>query len=68
MGEHGDSSFATWDETKIAMKPLSEYLAEGKITELELDEIHKKVVNAAYEVIKLKGQLIMLLDLVLRIL
>ncbi|MDO7272699.1 L-lactate dehydrogenase [Borreliella burgdorferi] len=55
MGEHGDSSFATWDETKIAMKPLSEYLAEGKITELELDEIHKKVVNAAYEVIKLKG-------------
>ncbi len=37
------------------MKPLSEYLAEGKITEIELDEIHKKVVNSAYEVIKLKG-------------
>ena len=55
MGEHGDSSFATWDETKIAMKPLSEYIAEGKIREEELDEIHKNVVNAAYEVIKLKG-------------
>ncbi|AHH05331.1 L-lactate dehydrogenase P [Borrelia miyamotoi] len=55
MGEHGDSSFATWDETKIAMKPLSEYIAEGKIREEELDEIYKNVVNAAYEVIKLKG-------------
>ncbi|AGT27090.1 L-lactate dehydrogenase [Borrelia miyamotoi] len=55
MGEHGDSSFATWDETKIAMKPLSEYISEGKIREEELDEIYKNVVNAAYEVIKLKG-------------
>ncbi|ASQ28918.1 L-lactate dehydrogenase [Borrelia miyamotoi] len=55
MGEHGDSSFATWDETKIAMKPLSEYIAEGKIREEELDKIYKNVVNAAYEVIKLKG-------------
>ncbi|UER67298.1 L-lactate dehydrogenase [Borrelia sp. BU AG58] len=55
MGEHGDSSFVTWDETKIAMKPLSEYLNEGKIGEEDLDEIHARVVNAAYEVIKLKG-------------
>ena len=55
MGEHGDSSFVTWDETKIAMKPLSEYISEGKIREEELDEIHSRVVNAAYEVIKLKG-------------
>lgn len=55
MGEHGDSSFATWDETKIAMKSLSEYLAEGKVSDAELDEMHKNVVNAAYEVIKLKG-------------
>ncbi|QMU98898.1 L-lactate dehydrogenase [Borrelia sp. A-FGy1] len=55
MGEHGDSSFATWDETKIAMKPLSEYINEKKIKEEELIEIHSRVVNAAYEVIKLKG-------------
>ncbi|ETZ18135.1 L-lactate dehydrogenase [Borrelia duttonii CR2A] len=55
MGEHGDSSFATWDETKIAMKSLSEYIADGTILESELDEIHNNVVNAAYEVIKLKG-------------
>ncbi|AYE35982.1 L-lactate dehydrogenase [Borrelia turcica IST7] len=55
MGEHGDSSFATWDETKVAMKPLSEYITEGKIREEELDEMHRRVVNAAYEVIKLKG-------------
>ena len=55
MGEHGDSSFATWDETKIAMKPLSEYITEGKIREEELDELLRRVVNAAYEVIKIKG-------------
>ncbi|VDK19192.1 unnamed protein product [Anisakis simplex] len=58
IGEHGDSSVAVWSGVNVAGVPLSEVVPDlGGKTDNEHweQEIHKKVVDSAYEIIKLKG-------------
>jgi L-lactate dehydrogenase len=57
IGEHGDSEFALWSQTRIGPVPLSEWeLPEGGyISERELEQIALEVKNAAYKVIAGKG-------------
>lgn len=57
VGEHGDSEFALWSQTRIGPVPLSEWeLPEGGfMSEAELDQIAEDVKNAAYKVIAGKG-------------
>jgi len=54
MGEHGDSSFAVWSHCYIGCKKMIDILKEKNKPMEELEKIHKKVVNAAYEIIKKK--------------
>lgn len=57
VGEHGDSEFALWSQTKIGPVPISEWeLAKGEVISLaELDQMALEVKNAAYKVIAGKG-------------
>ncbi|KAH8949403.1 hypothetical protein BDL97_10G030100 [Sphagnum fallax] len=57
VGEHGDSSVPLWSSVNVAGVPLLQLLQNkgihyGKHTQ---EEIHRMVVDGAYEVIKLKG-------------
>ncbi|KAF7632167.1 L-lactate dehydrogenase [Meloidogyne graminicola] len=53
IGEHGDSSVAVWSGVNVAEESKSD---EKKNDEKNLQEqIHKKVVQSAYEIIRLKG-------------
>jgi L-lactate dehydrogenase len=57
VGEHGDSSVPLWSSVSIGGVPLIAYLKHKHIdysTET-LQELHRMVVDGAYEVIKLKG-------------
>ena len=54
MGEHGDSSFVPWSQTYVGCKSLVETYNEDGKTKKELDNIHKEVVNAGYEIIEKK--------------
>ncbi|CAJ0605878.1 unnamed protein product [Cylicocyclus nassatus] len=58
IGEHGDSSVAVWSGVNVAGVTLSN--VKANIGALDDDEhweedIHKKVIESAYEIIKLKG-------------
>jgi len=59
VGEHGDSEVAAWSSTWVGGLSLTDYCAKcGKCGErnmAKLDELHDKVRNAAYEIIKKKG-------------
>uniref|UniRef100_A0A1I7YID3 L-lactate dehydrogenase n=2 Tax=Steinernema glaseri TaxID=37863 RepID=A0A1I7YID3_9BILA len=59
IGEHGDSSVAVWSGVNVAGVTLSNVHPaigdEKKDDEHWETEIHKKVVDSAYEIIKLKG-------------
>ncbi|KAJ4712771.1 L-lactate dehydrogenase [Melia azedarach] len=57
IGEHGDSSVALWSSISVGGVPILSFLEKQQIAyEKEtLEEIHKTVVNSAYEVISLKG-------------
>ncbi|KAL3275193.1 hypothetical protein HHI36_019962 [Cryptolaemus montrouzieri] len=57
IGEHGDSSVAVWSGVNVAGVRLRELNPDaGTETDDEnWKEIHKQVVDSAYEVIKLKG-------------
>ncbi|RXN34831.1 L-lactate dehydrogenase B-B chain [Labeo rohita] len=57
LGEHGDSSVPVWSGTNVAGVSLQKLNPEiGKDTDREnWKETHKKVVDSAYEVIRLKG-------------
>ncbi|PHU08459.1 L-lactate dehydrogenase [Capsicum chinense] len=57
VGEHGDSSVALWSSISVGGIPLLSFLERQQIAiEKEtLENIHKKVVQSAYEVINLKG-------------
>ncbi|KAJ4712770.1 L-lactate dehydrogenase [Melia azedarach] len=57
IGEHGDSSVALWSSISVGGVPILSFLEKQQIAyEKEtLEEIHKTVVNSAYEVINLKG-------------
>lgn len=57
MGEHGDSEVATWSITNIAGMSIQEYCDSHSINwnESLQDDIHHRVVRAAYEIINRKG-------------
>jgi len=53
IGEHGDSSVPVWSGVNIAGVPLMPKLESGNSNDWK--DVHKQVVQAAYDVIKLKG-------------
>ena len=54
MGEHGDSSFVTWEHAYVGCKKLTDVMKEqGKDLE-DLDKIYEGVQQAAYEIINKK--------------
>jgi L-lactate dehydrogenase len=57
VGEHGDSEFALWSQTRIGPVPITEWeVAPGQvISPAELDQMASDVKNAAYKVIAGKG-------------
>lgn len=57
IGEHGDSSVAVWSGVNVAGTRLQEIHPHiGQPDDPEnWEQIHKDVVNGAYEIIKLKG-------------
>ncbi len=57
VGEHGDSEFALWSQTRIGPVPITEWeLTPGVvIPQQELDQMAIDVKNAAYKVIAGKG-------------
>lgn len=56
LGEHGDSGFAAWSHVCAGGKTIAEWMqADSSITQAKLDDIQSEVVNAAYEIIRLKG-------------
>ncbi|CAJ0587220.1 unnamed protein product, partial [Mesorhabditis spiculigera] len=57
IGEHGDSSVAVWSETSVTGVSLTETVPIGTAQDEDnwREELHKKVVGSAYEIIKLKG-------------
>lgn len=54
MGEHGDSSFVPWNHAYVGCKKLTHYFESNNISSEKLEEIHKEVVNSAYEIIEKK--------------
>jgi L-lactate dehydrogenase len=54
MGEHGDSSFVPWGHAYVGCKNIKDVLKDNNYPIQDLEEIHKKVVNAAYEIISKK--------------
>lgn len=57
IGEHGDSSVPVWSGVNVAgvrLREINEHAGEASDPE-EWGKLHKQVVDAAYEVIKLKG-------------
>ncbi|KAK7389269.1 hypothetical protein VNO78_24122 [Psophocarpus tetragonolobus] len=57
VGEHGDSSVALWSSISVGGIPVLSFLKKQQIAyEKEtLEQIHKTVIDSAYEVINLKG-------------
>ncbi|CAB0011937.1 unnamed protein product [Nesidiocoris tenuis] len=56
IGEHGDSSVPVWSRLQIGGVNLQELNHPSGISEEKsLEELHKAVVNSAYDIIKLKG-------------
>lgn len=58
IGEHGDSEVPLWSSTNVAGTRLRDYcpLCGAKYDPQWLDNLFKKVKNAAYEIIELKGK------------
>nr|PNR35052.1 hypothetical protein PHYPA_022951 [Physcomitrium patens] len=57
VGEHGDSSVPLWSSVSVGGVPIISYLKQKHIdySPDTLAELHRMVVDGAYEVIKLKG-------------
>lgn len=57
VGEHGDSEFSLWSQTRIGPVPILEFAqANGQSLEIaDLEEIAEQVRTAAYRVIQGKG-------------
>ncbi|XP_022737187.1 L-lactate dehydrogenase B-like [Durio zibethinus] len=57
IGEHGDSSVALWSSISIGGVPVLSFLKNQQIAyeKQTLEDIHKAVIDSAYEVISLKG-------------
>lgn len=54
MGEHGDSSFVSWENAYVGCKKMTDIMKDNNHPMSDLAEIHKNVVNAAYEIIEKK--------------
>ena len=54
MGEHGDSSFVPWNHAYVGCKKIQDTIKNTSKDMSELENIHKEVVNAAYEIIEKK--------------
>jgi len=55
LGEHGDSEFVCWSNSNVGAKPMKDVINSMKeINFNDLDNIYKKVRDAAYEIIKRK--------------
>ncbi|AGM25981.1 L-lactate dehydrogenase [Spiroplasma syrphidicola EA-1] len=54
MGEHGDSSTPIWSTASVMGKPIAQYVAEGKLTDAQLDEITQEAIHMAYKIIEKK--------------
>ena len=54
MGEHGDSSFVPWDHAYVGCKKIKDIMKDNHKPITALEDIHKGVVNAAYEIINKK--------------
>lgn len=54
VGEHGDSSLPVWSHATVGNKRLLDFVAEGKVTEAQLEEAFVAARDAAYEIISLK--------------
>lgn len=50
IGEHGDSEFIPWSKANIGFQSMQDYL-----TEIEMEQLHTEVKDAAYEIINRKG-------------
>ncbi|XP_057977761.1 L-lactate dehydrogenase B-like [Malania oleifera] len=57
VGEHGDSSVALWSSISVGGVPVLSFLEKQQIAYEKgtLENIHREVVQSAYEVISLKG-------------
>lgn len=57
VGEHGDSEFALWSQTRIGPVPISDWQLDtgSVISHQELEQMALDVKNAAYKVIAGKG-------------
>lgn len=54
LGEHGDSSFVSWDNAYVGCLKLYDYLDRKGIEHTELEHIHQEVRDAAYKIIERK--------------
>lgn len=57
IGEHGDSSVPVWSSANVSGVPIGDFSRQCELVnfESEFGSIHKKVVEAAMDIIKLKG-------------
>ncbi|KAK4740799.1 hypothetical protein SAY87_024405 [Trapa incisa] len=57
VGEHGDSSVALWSSISVGGVPILSFLHKQEIfyEKETLENIHKEVIDGAYQVIRLKG-------------
>ncbi len=56
LGEHGDTEFAAWSNSRIYGKTIDELLAEdNRYSQADLDQIYINVRDAAYHIIERKG-------------
>ncbi|WP_374696590.1 L-lactate dehydrogenase [Spiroplasma endosymbiont of Polydrusus formosus] len=54
LGEHGDSSVSVWSKASIMQKSIAYFVAEGKLTEKDLKDMHQQMIKMAYKIIALK--------------
>ncbi len=54
LGEHGDSSLVPWEHCYIGCKKMIDIMHDNNLPMEDLEKIHNKVWNAAYEIIEKK--------------
>ena len=54
LGEHGDSSLVPWEHCYVGCKKMIEIMKDNNYPMEDLEKIHNKVWNAAYEIIEKK--------------
>lgn len=54
LGEHGDSSLVPWEHCYIGCKKMIDIMKDNHLPMEDLEKIHDKVWNAAYEIIEKK--------------